>query len=327
MRMRDRPNLRRRYQENKANKRLSILCVLCALSASVVSLFLFSCNNKNEAYVEPDSPTSGTVKFIVDEGLKTVIDNQLYTFKKIYNRATINCVYSDEKNAIESLFNDSCKVICISRQLSNEEIKKFKSANLYPKYTCIGQTAVVLLVNKDFKDSVFSMPRFINLLKSDTGAISVMFDNKNSGCTRYLNDSLLDGKGFGKICVTANNTTELIEKVNANKNLIGILDFAWLSDQDNTSAQKILKTTRLLPLSKKENETAYYPDQSNIKTGAYPMPRWMFVIRRAGDFTLSAGIETFIAGEKGQLMMLKAGLVPFRQEERVIEINTAPLGQ
>jgi phosphate transport system substrate-binding protein len=302
-------------------KQLKIVLCICAAG------FLLSSCEEKMGNGETDSPTSGTVKFISDEGLTTVINNHIYTFCQLYKRAEITCVFSDEKTAIESLYNDSCKVICISRQLSENEVKKFASANLTAHTSCIGQTAVVLLVNKDFKDSIFSMVRLKALLKADTGTIKIMFDNQNSGCTRYLNDSILEGKGFGKNCFAAKNTKELFEKINSSNTTIGILDFSWLSDQDNIEAQKILKTTRLLPLSKNENETAYYPDQSNIKTGSYPMPRWIYVIRRGNNFSLSAGIETFMAGEKGQLMLLKAGLVPFRQEERLIQINTSPLGQ
>ena len=37
------------------------------------------------------------------------------------------------------------------------------------------------------------------------------------------------------------------------------------------------------------------------------------------------GIETFIAGPTGQLMFLKQGLPPNRQEERLIEVDMTPL--
>ena len=52
------------------------------------------------------------------------------------------------------------------------------------------------------------------------------------------------------------------------------------------------------------------PDQSNIATKDYPICRTICIIRRSAEFSLGKGIETFIAGEKGQLMFLKQGLPP-----------------
>ena len=67
------------------------------------------------------------------------------------------------------------------------------------------------------------------------------------------------------------------------------------------------------------------PDQSNIATKAYPLCRTICIIRRSAEFSLGKGIETFIAGPTGQLMFLKQGLPPNRQEERLIEVDMTPL--
>ena len=82
---------------------------------------------------------------------------------------------------------------------------------------------------------------------------------------------------------------------------------------------------KILAVSKKDFEKAFMPDQSNIATRDYPLLRNICIIRRSSEFTLGKGIETFIAGPVGQLMFLKQGLPPNRQEERLIEIDMSPL--
>ncbi len=299
-------------------------------SLSLLSLLFVSCGI-NDDITKKDSPTSGKLTLYYDEGLTLHIQNQVYTFQSTYKNADIKPVSSDEKACIEALFNDSCKAIAITRNLSEDELKKFKSKNLYPQTSVVAKDAIAFIVSKNFPDSAISLSQLTELLKGNDSnyvkgtSIGIVFDDQNSGSTRQLKDSLLPKSSFGKNCSAVNSTPQLVEVVAANSHIIGVCDYAWLSDKDDTNTQKFLKTVKILAVSRKSNETAYMPDQSNIATFDYPLCRNICIIRRSAEFSLGKGIETFIAGEKGQLMFLKQGLPPTRQEERVIEFDMAPL--
>jgi phosphate transport system substrate-binding protein len=152
-----------------------------------------------------------------------------------------------------------------------------------------------------------------------------VFDNANSGSTRHLKDSLIPFQSFGKNCGGLKTTEELVKAISSNSKSIGVCDYAWLSDKDDNTTKEFLKTVKILAVSKNNNEIAYMPDQSNIATKQYPLCRNICIIRRSAEFSLGKGIETFIAGPTGQLMFLKQGLPPDRQEERLIEIDMTPL--
>jgi phosphate transport system substrate-binding protein len=238
---------------------------------------------------------------------------------------------SNERECIEALYNDSSKVIAISRPLTEKEMQQFKSKNIIPQTSTVAGDAIAFLVSKDFTDSTISIPELIELLKGNDTTfingqhINIVFDNPNSGSTRQLKDSLIPTQAFGKNCKALNNTPELIKAISSNSLAIGVCDYAWLSDKDDNTTKEFLKTVKILAVSKKNNETAYMPDQSNIATKEYPICRTICIIRRSAEFSLGKGIETFIAGEKGQLMFLKQGLPPNRQEERLIEVDMTPL--
>src|SRR6185437_12086716 len=100
-------------------------------------LFFASCNTSTKTSDIPNTPTSGELKVFCEEGMFLHIRNQAYTFEQIYHNAKINVQYVNEKQAIEGLYNDNCKVIVISRILSKDEIKKFNSKNLYPTQICV----------------------------------------------------------------------------------------------------------------------------------------------------------------------------------------------
>ncbi len=300
------------------------------LLLSILTFLLSSCGMKDDI-TKKDSPTSGKLVFYYDEGLTLHIKNQVYTFQSIYKNAVIQTVSSNEKKCIEALFNDSCKVIAITRLLSTDELKKFKAKNIYPESSVVARDAIAFIVPVTFPDSSISISQLTEILKGTDSLyikgkhVKLVFDNQNSGSTRQLKDSLIPNSLFGKNCSAVNTTEELISAVSSNTLTIGVCDYAWLSDKDDNTTKKMLQKVKILAVSKKNNETAYMPDQSNIATSEYPLCRNICIVRRSAEFSLGKGIETFIAGEKGQLMFLKQGLPPNRQEERLIEVDLSPL--
>ncbi len=297
----------------------------------IICFIIFnSCGLKDDIR-KKDTPTSGKLTLLFDEGITLHVKNQIYTFATTYKNADITLRPTDEKTCIEALFNDSCKIIAVTRELTAKEMSQFIAKNIYPETSTVAYDAIAFIVNKNFADSVISVDQLTNLLKGNDSAyvkskhINLVFDNQNSGSTRYLKDSLLANQNFGSNCKAVNNTNELIKSITSNSTNIGVCDYAWLSDKDDNTTKEFLKTIKILSVSRPNNKLAYMPDQSNIATRDYPFTKTICIIRRSSEFSLGKGIETFIAGPIGQLMFLKQGLAPYRQEERLIEVDMSPL--
>jgi phosphate transport system substrate-binding protein len=308
-------------------KKINLLFI--SLSLVTGFAFLFSCNTETGPQHAPNTPTSGVLKVFAEEGYSLQLKSFEYAFEKFYANADIDIRYTAEKKAIDGLFYDSCKVIMISRDLTEKEKARFAAANLFPKSTHVATSAIALVVKKGSPDTVLSHEQLLALLSGDTSDIpgikQVIFDNENSSSTSYLIDSVLKGKPPGKNCFAVNSTAELIEKLEKSNNAIGVMDYSWICDTDEPLTKEYLRKVRTVAVSKPGEKTAFYPDQSNIATGDYPFTKKLFIMRRTADFSLGAGFITFIAGPKGQIMYLRSGLAPARQPERVIEVNTAPL--
>ncbi|MCE9539148.1 MAG: phosphate ABC transporter substrate-binding protein, PhoT family, partial [Bacteroidetes bacterium] len=78
----------------------------------------------------------------------------------------------------------------------------------------------------------------------------------------------------------------------------------------------------VLSLAKNSTSVAVKPYQAYIKTKDYPFTRSVYMINRQTRAGLGMGFVSFVAGEKGQIMILKAGLIPAIAPVRLIEINT-----
>jgi phosphate transport system substrate-binding protein len=290
--------------------------------------WLVSCSDDGYQVVEENSPTSGKLKVYCERGMQLHIKNQAYTFEKIYNRAKIELVYCNESEAVQALFNDSCKTIVMNRQLSSNEEEQFKKKNIFISAMFVGKSAVALISNKEAPDSSITIESLIAILSGDTAGRrfkTIIFESEKTSTALYCQDSLLQGKPLGKNCYAASDVNDLVSRINNNKNAIGVMDYIWISDSDDSLHKSFLSKIALLPVAAKGNETAYFPDQSNIQTNDYPLTRNMYMIRRGEDFSLAAGFITYVAGPDGQIIMLKSGLAPWRQPERLISVDMSPV--
>jgi phosphate transport system substrate-binding protein len=317
----------------KLNFRLSIsFFVFCATAVTLIT----GCKDFFKNDYDDNSPTSGKLNVYYDEGLEPHIINQVNTFESQYAQVKLDLHARSESEAVQALYSDSCESIIISRLLSEAEKKSFASKDFFPDYSAVAKSGVALITNIQTQVSALSMADVITLLtkpfsfKDSLGNainLNVIFDKNNSSVIHYLKDSILKGANFSKNCNILNSTLQSINFVAKNKNTIAFIDYAWLSDVDDSLYKANIDKIKFICVSALNDSVFAYPNQSSFKLNTYPFTRTVFVYRKTGDFTLAKGFESYIAGPKGQLTFLKQGLLPTRQSERKIEINTKSLNQ
>lgn len=304
---------------------------ILAFNLILLLVGIAGCSNPNEP---TDTATSGEVNIVVDESFQKLFDTQIYTFESIYENAKVHVKYLPENEALQRLINDSCKVVVMCRDLTTDERKKFEASNLFPISTKIAEDAIVLLVNPENTDTILTVEKLKSILlgndslwsqlndKSTLGKINVVFDNSGSANARYMQDTLLQGKKFATNVFAVKSNPEIIDYVANNKNALGLLSVNWISDMDDSTTTNILKKIKVVAIGKDDASTPVKPYQAYIKTKDYPFTRSVYMINRQTRAGLGMGFVSFVAGDKGQLMILKAGLIPAIAPVRLLEINT-----
>jgi phosphate transport system substrate-binding protein len=293
-------------------------------------MLLSSCSNyfKND-YVD-NSPTSGKLKVYCEEGLSAQIESQIYSFEREYDMAKVEMTVRSDAEAVQAMYADSCKAIVISRELTPTEKDQFKSKDLEPRFTNVAYSGIAVITNVKTNLSKLSTGQLKELLTRpfvcmdsiDANCkIKVVFENNRSSVVFYLRDSVIKGKSFSENCSSLKNSLEVINHVANTPNAVGFIDFACISDVDDSLYKANKDKIKFIPIGRGEG-TYFAPNQSSFKTGEYPLTRKVYVYRQASEFSLAKGFESFVAGPKGQTIFLKQGLLPTKQQERMIQVKT-----
>jgi phosphate transport system substrate-binding protein len=317
-----------------SNKRFQ----LTVLVSSVLLLGLalcYSCNSGKKRVLE-ETPTRGTIKISVDESFKLIIDSELEIFQTFYQNAHITAQYKPNIDVINDFLKDSVRTIVTTDTLSQEELEFLKQQQIYPHRVTIAHDALAFIVNKKNTDTLLKSTAIKALFKGEItnwnqinpknklGNIKIVFDNEKSGNVYYFKDKYKLDDTLPANFYAAQTNEEVIDFVDKNPNTIGVLSVNWISDKNDSISQKFLSHINVVAISPEfdpDGEYYYKPYQAYIADGSYPYIRNVYMICRETFNGLGSGFMQFVAGEKGQRIILKSKLVPATMPIRIVEIK------
>ncbi len=285
-------------------------------------LFLLFVNcNKKEKKSAKETILKGSATILVDETLTPIIDDQITVFENTYE-AKIKLVSNSEAETINALFNKKGGIAILSRDLTQIELKSFEQFKILPKRTKFATDAIAFIANKSNNDSLIALSEVIEFLQGkDVAKIKgLVFDNPNSSTARYMNDLVGIKELPQKGVFSFKTNEEVIRFVAKNKGMIGVVGVNWLS-QPSPKMIEYVRNVEVLSVKGLSSEGFFAPSQNNIAEGTYPLARDLFVINCQGYSGLGMGFASFVAGDIGQRVILKSGLLPIRVPGRKIIIR------
>jgi phosphate transport system substrate-binding protein len=258
-----------------------------------------------------ETVVTGQTTMLVDETFQPIIEDQLTVFESSYKHADITLINAPENRVFYLLLSDSAKVAITSRQLSEEETNFFKAKSIIPKTRKFATDAITLITHKSNADSVISVEEIIHILEGNSdGSKALVFDNPNSSTVRYLkelaNIDSLPEKGIYSL--KSNN--DVIEYVHNNPKSIGVIGLNWIAQPNPELVPLVQDLIALRVKMKSDEQEGYKPTQSNLANGLYPLARDLYLINCQGSYGLGLGFSAFLAGDRGQRLILKSGLLP-----------------
>jgi len=280
-------------------------------------LFAGACKNSNSkgAGNDYDTPQKGTIHISVDETFKPVIVEQIKVYEASYPNTHIIADYKPEADCFRDLNSDSTRMVIVAKPLTADQRKTFEKKLSYPTMSDIlAYDAVSVIVNNKSKDSLFTVSQLQKLLTADTAQIQVVVDGNNATSTvRYLLDSVLNGKPFGKNVKSAEGGSRgVIDYIAQNKNAIGFVGSSWVGNMDDPQQVADSKNIKFALIECKPCDPGTYakPSPESIRYVWYPLVRPLHYILKENWTGLGTGFVNFMALERGQLIFRRSYLVP-----------------
>ena len=306
----------------------------------LVASLLTACNQNQgstTATTSTDTPTSGSIAISVDETFAPIIKSEVDTFQKLYQNAKVTAYYKPEQEALQDLLDDKVRVAVLSRELNATERAEFDRLKLVPRATRIATDGLAIIVHPSNPDSLLSVAQLRDIFTGKTqqwsqvsgkkalSAVNVVFDANRSSTTRYIQDSVTRGAALTPRAFAAKSNSALLDYVANHPNAVGVIGANWISDRDDAAVQKFLKGVRIVGVSRETNapnqDDYVQPYQAYIALKTYPLTRTVYIISREARAGLGTGFTSFVAGNQGQLIILKSGLLPAIGQMRVVNTN------
>jgi phosphate transport system substrate-binding protein len=302
----------------------------------LMAITVSSCNTGNSPATIDETPTHGNIKIGVDQSFQLLTDTEIYTFESIYPHASITPQYKPELDILNDFLNDSVRLIITCRKLTTDEEKFLKSNQIVPRTTKIAYDALAFIVNKNNPDSLIRYDIIKDLFtgkinnwnqinpKSKSRPIKIVFDNNKSANVRYIREKYGITEKLPENCYAVDSNQQVINYVEKNVEAIGLLSVNWISDKHDSVSHSFLNRIRVVAISSEydpEGYDYYKPYQAYVADKSYPFVRDVYLISRETFSGLGSGFAAFVAGDKGQRIILKSRLVPATMPVRLIQIK------
>ena len=301
--------------------------------ALFILLFSVSTSCQNNTDRASDTPTSGNINALADATFFPIVQAELDVFHSVYNNAHIRFEFLPESEAFKKLFADSARLLIASRRLSIDERKFFEQKKIYPKEILVGRDAVAFIVNPNNRDTVFDLQQIKDILAgkilswrevsedNSNDKLDIVFDHPQSGIVRYMLDSIVGTDSLSPYSHALNSDTSVINYVAHHKNAIGMIGVSWISDRDDSTALSFTDQIKVCAIRPIKNDRSYKPYQAYMALEQYPFIRNIWMISTDPHLGLADGFTSFVASDKGQRIILKAGLLPAIAPLRLVNVR------
>ncbi|GEL10936.1 phosphate ABC transporter substrate-binding protein, PhoT family [Flavobacterium glycines] len=296
------------------------LILLLTVSFVFVSGLFISCKQSGSKQ-DKETILKGKVTILVDETVKPLIEDQIAVFESTYN-AKITLVAKSEKELIQSFMKDTSGVVILSRPLDTTETKFFERFKIKPRVTKFATDAIAFISNAKDLDTLVALKDVVSFLKGDAQSKikGLVFDNPNSSTVRYLTELAAVKEMPQKDVYSFKSNEEVVKFVAENEGMIGVVGVNWLL-QPTSNIKNYLTNINVLNVEGLNKKSYFAPTQNNLAEGTYPLARDLFIINCQGTSGLGMGFASFLAGEIGQRIVLKSGMLPSAMPGRKILIK------
>jgi phosphate transport system substrate-binding protein len=311
------------------------LKLVIGISLFGVIALLFSCKMTPKKFTD-ETPTRGSIKIAVDDSYQLLTDAELFTFLSLYKDAQVAPVYLSGDSILKLFLDDSVRVIITSSKLTDNELAYLRGKAIIARTTKIAYDALAIIVNKSNKDQLIRYNTLKNIFTGKTTKwnqvnpqskledIQIVFDSPGSNNVKYMMNKFGITGSLPSYCFSATKNSEVINYVENHPEAIGVISVNWISDPRDSISHSFLSKINVVSVTSEYNSDGsdfYSPHPAYIANQNYPFTREVYTINRESFAGLGTGFTSFVAGDAGQRIILKMGMLPATMPVRLVEVK------
>lgn len=293
------------------------------ISLVLLGLCFIQCSN-DKKNGPTDSATVGEITLGVDESFEPLMKAEKTAFQEQYKYAKINYKFSPENEVIADMLNDKIRGVVVSRDLTTKEKEIFTREAITYRSFNIAADGIALLANKSNSDTLITLTDLKDLIVGTSTKYTLIVDKANSSNLKFLLDKLKISSSEKLHVVAAGSNPEVIKQVKNDSHAIGIVGSNWISDGDNPTSLGFIRSVNVMSVAEGKGMPYSQPFGYNLALKKYPLRREIKYILKEAHQGLGTGFLNYVSGDLGQLIVLKAGLIPLT---RPITIRTYQISQ
>ncbi|NBV12824.1 MAG: hypothetical protein EBS07_02005 [Sphingobacteriia bacterium] len=283
--------------------------------------------------IERETPTEGNIKVMADPAITRLSREWVETFQHLYQYGKIKLTWARETEAFNALLEGKAQLVILPRTFTPEQKRILGNKRIFPREVKVAVDAIAVILNLNNPDSFLTLSEITQILSSNSTVwsdigkqgkdipVQPVIDQAGSSIANFLQDSVLKGEPLSSSFVAAGSADKVIEYVANHPAAIGFIGVNWIASANDSMALGFLQTIRTAYIQNPADQKYYLPYQAWIGQLLYPLRRDIYALTLESKMGLSTGFLSFMAGDKGQRIVLKSGLMPAQKPVRMIELQ------
>jgi phosphate transport system substrate-binding protein len=278
-------------------------------------LLLVACSKEVPKGKEQIIIPTDTVFIAADSSQQVMLHSLIEVYEALNPLRKVIPIYNREKKLYDYMRGNKVDVILRSYLLTDTEKKNVKTRKLNPKLNLLWTDGLAVIASNDFKQNVWREEELKAVLTHQSNAFHLIIDNSSTATYDLIYDTYAVDQTQAN-AYAAGSEDSVISAVSTHTNYIGLIGSSYFT----VAKESLPKGVKLLGLIPMGQQKAEYPFQDQLYNGVYPLSRPLYAINIGAVNSFGSAFVSFILSERGQRIILKAGLLPAKIPPRTIEL-------
>ncbi|MBC7485180.1 MAG: substrate-binding domain-containing protein [Cytophagaceae bacterium] len=279
------------------------------------SILLVACNEAPKGNEQLVIRTD-TIFVACDSSQHAIVNELIEVYEALNPIRKVIPLYAREKKIYDYIRSNKVDVILRSYLLTPSEKSDIETRKLNAKIHPFWTDGLAIIAGEQFGKQEITEDELIAVLTNRSNSFHVILDNSNTATYGLI---------FGKYAVdkqqvnafATGSEDSVISAVKRRSNCIGLIGSSYFTGKEE-GLPKGVKLVGLVPSGK---QVAQYPFQDQLYNEVYPLSRKIYGINVGAKQSSGSAFASFVLSDRGQRIILKAGLLPAKIPPRTIELT------